>query len=182
MHSQRTCVRREAPLPNTSNRNRDPGLFVLLKHTCVCATSLTTGSLLLPHAISQQGHTPVCVTAHRSLSPQTVAVAVTTDSLTLKHTSARSQTVRHHKSTAGDIVTSAPCFCATHRRCMCNQNTTQETGSTTTDSWLLQHTCVCACAVTDCGRGSLFTRMCTHVRVCMCICAHVCRRLQHTSV
>ena len=111
MHSQRTCVRREAPLPNTSNRNRDPGLFVLLKHTCVCATSLTTGSLLLPHAISQQGHTPVCVTAHRSLSPQTVAVAVTTDSLTLKHTSARQQMYEHHTSTACDIAASAPGFC-----------------------------------------------------------------------
>ena len=111
MLSQRTCVRHETPLTNTTNRNRDTGLCASETHMCVCATSLTTGSLLLPHAITTTPHTRVCVTTHRLLRPQTVAVAVTTDSLTLKHTSARQQMYEHHTSTACDIAASAPGFC-----------------------------------------------------------------------
>ena len=141
---------------------------------------------------SQQRHTRVCVTTYRSLSPQTLAVA--TDSLTLKHTSARQHMY--------DVVA---CASATHRQLCAHaiRNTTQATASATTDSLLLQHTCVRA--VTAHGLGSLARRKHarTRARVCVCVCmcvcarrndtqpshnstpfrnAHVCTRLQHTSV
>ena len=93
----------------------------------------------------------------------------------------------HHKSTACDIVASAPCFFNTWVAArMRSQNRIQSTGSVTTDSLRLQHThmcvfvrtflasathtCVCVRAVTDHGLSSLLMQQtCVHVCRCMCV-------------
>ena len=55
IRSAHLCVVR---LTNATNRNRGPVLRASETHMCVCATSLTTDSLLLPRTIAT---TPTCL-------------------------------------------------------------------------------------------------------------------------
>ena len=137
----------------------------------VCDTSLTTGSLLLSHAITTMPHTCLC-----NDTPLTRLTEPTNRSRTRDHgcldPETRQQMYEHHKRIACDIVASAPCSCITRGAArMRNQNTIQATGSVTKDSLLLQHTCVWA--VIEPGLGFLLmpqtsARVHAHARMCVC--------------
>ena len=88
MHPQRTCVRHETPLTNTTNRiNRDPGLRAF-EHTCVCARDITDHGSLLKFCHTRSQHAGVGVTTpvteptarsrdHGFLDPETHLCATT---------------------------------------------------------------------------------------------------------
>ena len=171
-HSAQTLTLGSVHRPH--HKPDDPGLA---SETHMCLRDIIDHGLSVSatrdHNKTTQCVTCLRVTTHRLLSPQTVAVAVTTDSLTLKHTPARQQMYEHQRRLRhrGLSPTQPHCFCNTRAAArVCNQNTIQATGRVTTDSLLLQHTCVCA--DTDPGLASLLTP--ANVRVCACV--YVCLR------
>ena len=140
MHSQRTCARHGAPLTSTTNRNRDPGE----RHMRVCDVAGSPRALCFCHTRSTTPYT--CLRNYTPLIMRPHTVAMTTDSLTLKPTSAQQQIydvrasqkhrLRHRGLSSLLLQHTGGCAHV-------QSEAIQATGSVTTDSLRLQHTCVC---------------------------------------
>ena len=163
MRSQRTCVRHDTPLINTTNRKRAPGLRAS-KNKGACVTSLTRDFMLLPHTcrvtLSPQ---PARSRDHGFLDPETHLCATTNVRTSHKHR-------LRHRGLSSPVHLQHTSGC-THAQ------SEHKPGNWKCDHGFhasATHTCVCAQSLTTPG----FSACATNVRACACVyvCLHAKKR------